>query len=205
MRDGYLIPPRFKHCSERECARMIIGFLAKRYPASYTSEEIAYRLNFLEKTVANHLNEFLRSRLVQATRNRLDNSIAWNCSPKGRVEFSMFEPVRPSVRKFLGRLKTIYIAGPMAKLPDNNFRAFFDAEARLISGGWNTVNPARFTNVFGDKPSGKMLDACCQAELAVIPYCDAIYLLKGWENSKGAKRELAVALHHNLVVIEEVK
>lgn len=185
--------------------KAILGFLAPRYPASFTARDIAQRLNFLETTVANHLNELLRLRLVQATRNRLDNSIAWNCSHKGRVEFSLFEPVRRSVRKFIGRLKSIYIAGPMSGLPDNNFSRFFDAEARLLADGWDPINPSRFSGVFGEQPAGKMLDACCEAERAAIPHCDAIYLLKGWEDSKGAKRELAVALQHNLEVIVEVE
>ena len=205
MRDGYLIPPRFKHCSERECARMIMGFLAKRYPASFTSEEIAHRLNCPETTVANHLKELLRSSLVQATRDRLDNSIAWNCTPRGRRELSLYEPVKRSRRKFFGRRKSIYIAGPMSGRPDNNFHKFFDAEARLLADGWDPINPSRFSGVFGEQPAGKMLDACCAAERAAIPHCDAIYLLKGWENSKGAKRELAVALQHNLEVIVEAK
>ena len=40
-------------------------------------------------------------------------------------------------------------------------------------------------------------------DCAAIPFLDAIYLLKGWEKSKGARRELAVALQHNLQVIVE--
>lgn len=55
--------------------------------------------------------------------------------------------------------------------------------------------------MFGDTPAGKLLDAVCESECAAIPHLDAIYLLKGWENSKGAKRELLVALQHNLLVM----
>lgn len=45
-----------------------------------------------------------------------------------------------------------------------------------------------FNSVFG-KVEGKFLDACMEAELAAIPHLDAIYLLKGWERSEGARRD----------------
>lgn len=98
--------------------------------------------------------------------------------------------------------KTIYIAGQMAGLPDLNFPAFYAAEKRLEAAGWKPVNPARFNHVFVE-PKGRLLDAVCESERAAIPHLDAIYLLKGWEKSKGAKRELLVALQHDLEVIVE--
>lgn len=45
--------------------------------------------------------------------------------------------------------------------------------------------------------------AVLDADLAAVRSCDAIYLLKGWESSRGAKRELAEALAHGLTVIQE--
>ena len=102
--------------------------------------------------------------------------------------------------------KTIYIAGPMAGLPELNFPAFYQAEKKLMKDGWRVVNPARFDavfNVYNEGIEGRMLDAVCEAERAAIPYLDAIYLLKGWENSKGATRELKVALEHNLEIVIE--
>jgi len=99
--------------------------------------------------------------------------------------------------------KTIYIAGQMAGLPNNNFDAFDAAEKKLYKEGWLVVNPTDFNFVFGGNPEGKLLDAVMECERAVIPHLDAIYLLKGWNKSKGAKRELLVALQHDLIVIEE--
>lgn len=99
--------------------------------------------------------------------------------------------------------KTIYIAGPMAGLPDNNFPAFAAAEEWLEAQGWKPINPAKFNAVFGDTPTGKLLDAVCESERAAIPFLDAIYLLKGWQKSKGARRELEVALKYNLIVLVE--
>ena len=97
--------------------------------------------------------------------------------------------------------KTIYIAGPMAGIPDLNYSAFSACEDKLRKEGWAVVNPFAFSAAFGDAPSGKMLDACCKSELAAIPFLDAIFLLPGWEKSKGAKAELAVALAHGLQVV----
>ena len=99
--------------------------------------------------------------------------------------------------------KTIYIAGQMAGLPDNNYPAFVRAEGKLLHDGWLPINPARFDYVFGENPTGKLLDAVCEAERAAIPFLDAIYLLKGWEKSKGARRELEVAIRHNLQILLE--
>ena len=99
--------------------------------------------------------------------------------------------------------KTVYIAGPMAGYSHNNIEAFDAAESKLRSEGWEVVNPLDFSAAFGDDPKGKLLDACCEAERAAIPFLDAIYLLKGWKNSHGAKLELLVALKHNLMVLVE--
>ena len=39
--------------------------------------------------------------------------------------------------------------------------------------------------------------------MAALVQCDAIYLLKGWESSKGTRLELEVALALGLDVIQE--
>ena len=41
------------------------------------------------------------------------------------------------------------------------------------------------------------------ADLAAVRSCDAIYLLRGWEASRGAKKELAEALKYGLTVMQE--
>ena len=41
------------------------------------------------------------------------------------------------------------------------------------------------------------------ADLAAVRSCDAICLLRGWETSHGAKKELAEALAHGLTVLQE--
>ena len=99
--------------------------------------------------------------------------------------------------------KTIYIAGPMTGRANLNRQAFRTAQRELKEAGWLVVNPVDFSEAFGSDPSGELLVACTEAELAAIPHLDAIYLLKGWERSEGARRELAAALEHNLMIVVE--
>lgn len=98
-------------------------------------------------------------------------------------------------------MKTVYIAGPMRGLPENNAKAFFDAFEKLRNEGWHPIDPTLFNEVFGCVETEELLKACMDAELAAIPHLDAIFLLKGWEESEGAKKELEVALRHGLKVM----
>ena len=41
------------------------------------------------------------------------------------------------------------------------------------------------------------------ADLAAVRSCDAIYLLRGWETSRGARKELAEAIKYGLEVRQE--
>ena len=127
----------------------------------------------------------------------------------------------------------IYISGPMTNHPDFNRPAFDAAEKRLTAQGYFVINPHRISNLFGSaeeltasfKEYYRMLDldanfldhtlatqileririACAvlDADLAAVHSCDAIYLLRGWESSRGAKKELAEALAHGLQVMQE--
>ena len=104
------------------------------------------------------------------------------------------------------RLRSIYIAGPMKGLPKHNIDAFFNAEEKLRLEGWVVINPVKFEHIFGTavlQEDDRLLRAMMDAELAAIPFLDAIYLLKGWEKSDGARAELAVALSHGKQILLE--
>ena len=112
----------------------------------------------------------------------------------------------------------VYISGPMTGLPNNN-RAAFDAAARRLSVvGHFVINPHDLTPIFGtadeiadsfaahyagDKASGSLAQCVLDADLAALRSCETIYLLKGWENSRGTKMELAEALRLNLRIWPE--
>lgn len=81
----------------------------------------------------------------------------------------------------------VYIAGPMTGHDDFNFPAFYEAEARWRKAGWDVVNPAN-----PDWLDWSWED-CMEKCLGLLIRCDAIALLDGWQSSRGARIEYAVA------------
>lgn len=125
----------------------------------------------------------------------------------------------------------IYLSGPMTGKPDLNRPAFDAAEKRLTAEGHFVINPHHISELFGpaeeiaesfksyyavmngilhdeldialSKQEGLLARSVMSADLAAVRSCDAIYLLRGWENSRGAKKELAEALAHGLTIMQE--
>lgn len=108
-----------------------------------------------------------------------------------------------------------YIAGPMRGIAYCNFPAF-DAEAlRLRTLGVWVVNPAELDRDAGFDPAmlpadtdwhdytamGFDLRAAVKRDLAAIMECDGVYMLPGWELSRGARAEAAVAAWLGLDVV----
>lgn len=112
----------------------------------------------------------------------------------------------------------IYVAGPMRGIPEFNFPAFHAATAKLRAEGHFVFNPAERDNERHGKDISKGNANGCEEVAAkehgfdlrvalaedadfICRHADAIALLPGWENSKGAKAELAlsVALGHEVI------
>jgi len=85
-------------------------------------------------------------------------------------------------------MKTIYVSGPMTGMPDLNFPAFHAAAAMLRAQGHDVRNPAEV----GEVP-GMTWEHYMRKDLRMLCDCTAIYLLPGWEKSKGAHLELHIA------------
>lgn len=95
----------------------------------------------------------------------------------------------------------IYLAGPMAGLPEHNFPAFTVKAAELRALGHEVYNPAEiepdvYAQITDEEKRALYHNSgyrnCLSKELRWI--CDeaqAMYLLKGWEHSKGANSEFA--------------
>lgn len=91
----------------------------------------------------------------------------------------------------------VYISGPMTGHDNLNFPAFFEAEERLRCEGHNPINPARH-------PQGLSYQEYINLDLETIAImADALLMLPGWEQSKGAKleRELAEKLKLEIIIL----
>lgn len=102
----------------------------------------------------------------------------------------MIEPPQNGSGFMLGkdRAKRIYIAGPMTGIEDFNFPAFNTAAQSLIEDGWHVENPADHGVVLGAEWEDYLA-----YDLTRLGTCGAIYLLPGWQASKGATLEVHIA------------
>ena len=85
--------------------------------------------------------------------------------------------------------KIVYISGPMTGLPDHNFPAFFEAAEHLKRLGWNPVNPAE--NFGGRRDLDR--EIYLRTDVRLLSDCDAIAMLEGWQQSRGARLEYLIA------------
>ena len=101
-------------------------------------------------------------------------------------------------------MKLIYIAGPYRSRTEYglelNIRAAERAAARLWREGWAVICPHKNSaHMGGVAPDRVFLDG----DLEILRRCDAIYMLKKWELSTGAKDELKLARKLKLEVLFE--
>lgn len=105
-----------------------------------------------------------------------------------------------------------YIAGPMTGYVCNNFPSFDNAKAKLLKMGQEVVSPADIARTEGwlnhdgtekenDQPPAAR--DFVKRDLDHIYECNAMYMLKGWEKSVGARAEHAVAVWLGLEIMYE--
>ena len=91
----------------------------------------------------------------------------------------------------------VYISGSITKDPD--YRAHFArAEEKLRRQHLHVFNPAKL----GADPNKTWAEYMRQ-DIRQLLTCSAIYMLKGWRKSKGARLEYRIAKALDLVIMKE--
>ena len=101
------------------------------------------------------------------------------------------------------RKPTIYIAGPMRGHEDDNHPAFYEAEKELEANGiWTAINPARMDKELLEYVGVAEVDCkmALKRDIDEIFEADAMYMLRGWEKSEGARVEHALAIYLGLSI-----
>lgn len=94
----------------------------------------------------------------------------------------------------------VYISGPITGTNDY-MKRFNNAQKYLESKGYSVVNPAL---VNSNLPKDTSYDEYMDMSFVMLRMCDAIYMLKGYEYSEGAKVELNVAERTGKKILYEV-
>lgn len=82
----------------------------------------------------------------------------------------------------------LYISGPMTGIADHNFPAFREAAARLRAAGYEVSDPSVRGII-----DGWSWEDYLRADIRDLMDCDAVALLPGWLESRGASLEVYVA------------
>lgn len=85
----------------------------------------------------------------------------------------------------------IYISGPMTGKPALNFPAFHRAAANLRALGHDVVNPAELDDA---DPKALQWHQYLRRDITHLMTCDAVAMLPGWQESKGARLEHHIAM-----------
>ena len=89
----------------------------------------------------------------------------------------------------------IYISGPMKGMVNLNKALFYETQKKLESEGFDVTNPHEL--ICSDD-----YKECMKLDIRALTYCDTIYMLLNWKQSKGAMLEHMVAVMIGLKVID---
>lgn len=91
----------------------------------------------------------------------------------------------------------VYISGPMTGIENNNRDAFTQAAKMLMDHPWVTsvVNPAEL-----DHAPGSTWEQYMRRDITELMTCDVIYMLLGWEKSRGALIEWELSKDLKIIV-----
>lgn len=93
----------------------------------------------------------------------------------------------------------IYISGAITGT-DDYMERFANAEKELTDKGYSVINPAK---VNAQLPEDTIYEEYMKMCFCMLDMCDSICMLKWWEKSCGANRELRYAMKNKKTVFYE--
>ena len=90
----------------------------------------------------------------------------------------------------------IFLSGKMTGLSDYGRAAFRAAESELTDAGNDVLNPAIL-------PACVQRERCLPITLAMLDAAEAVYMLRGWEDSPGARIEHEYAKYQGKTILYE--
>lgn len=86
-------------------------------------------------------------------------------------------------------MKKVYISGKITGIEKEAPALFEKAEQEVRAMGFEPVNPMKLNHEHDLKWSSYM-----RVDLRELSYCDAVYMMSNYQDSKGAKGELDTAI-----------
>jgi hypothetical protein len=101
---------------------------------------------------------------------------------------------------------TCYIAGPMTGYPRFNFDAFDAARDDLRSDGYDVISPADLDRDMGFDPdinevTPMLISEMQRRDVDAIFRAEIVFVLDGWEKSRGARAEISLANWRGIPVV----
>lgn len=92
----------------------------------------------------------------------------------------------------------VYVSGPITGV-EGYMERFNEAEEALLAAGHTPMNPVEIVNL----PEDSEWSDYMKVDLKVLELCDAIYMLKGWPESRGAMIEFEYAYENRKIICFE--
>lgn len=91
----------------------------------------------------------------------------------------------------------LYLSGPMTGLPEYNYPAFHREADRLRQLGYTVINPAEI-----EHEHDRTWESYMRNDIKALMEAEAVAVLEGWYDSKGARIEVLLAKQLGMKVFE---
>ncbi len=123
----------------------------------------------------------------------------WNRQRKTRIENENVDIFGVKTIKERIKYMRVYISGPITGT-DDYMERFKTVESQLIQEGYTVVNPAA---IMEHMPPDTEYEEYMKLSIELLKMCDYIYMMSGWNKSRGANREYGYALASDKIIIRE--